>query len=501
MMKTLKIGSMMALVMLTARLMAGIADEPDGVAIKLLPDDQFAVTAIATGTYDFDDPDDILDAQKAGTMSAKAALAKFMKEELSTEEGMAEAAKKTKVMTSDGEKTTTEQNSERVKTSFQTISNQASALLKGVIVLEAQKTPGKGTSGTVRVKVGVSSKTLKAVGALTNGIAQAGQPPAAAGASASPVGAAAAGEPAPAAACPEGWTVCAGAGRTRHAAIQSALVEGVAQVFGQSLQSSERLQERSAKLKASVAVDGESHEVAARATERTMETDTLTKTAGFVKAYNVVNVTEKDGVMEATVHAFIVNPRAGGAVAMMVKKPTMTIQDRTTMYDLGPGKRLSGAEVAQEILFALPNGLEKAGKFLVLTDASTAAAQKNAAQTLRMVKNGAADVSELNQLGKQLTPDVLLESELVDIKYVSKTARNKKTKKYEKTYKLSLKLKVKLTNSRTGDLIKSDQIIVSLDNDEIQDLLSLEEDNDLLTAAIAKIGKPLQEMLKDCTFN
>ena len=50
------------------------------------------------------------------------------------------------------------------------IKNSADALLKGVITLKEQKIPRKGSSGEIQITVGVSSKTLKAVGKLVNAI-------------------------------------------------------------------------------------------------------------------------------------------------------------------------------------------------------------------------------------------------------------------------------------------------------------------------------------------
>ena len=120
-------------------------DQPDGAAIFLKPDGSFQILSRGTGTYDFDDVDDINDARKEATLKAKAALAKFMKEKLSTEEGFAEQSKKVKSITSD-------------------VDPQTASVLK------EQKIPRKGSSGEIQITVGVSSKTLKAVGKLVNAI-------------------------------------------------------------------------------------------------------------------------------------------------------------------------------------------------------------------------------------------------------------------------------------------------------------------------------------------
>lgn len=162
--------------------------EPDGAAIKLFDDGTFQILARGTGTYDFDDVDDVNDAKKEAVLKAKAALAKFMNEKLNTTESLEEAAKKTKTQTSDGENTTTATTKESVKNTATTIKNQADALLKGVITIKMQKIPRKGTTGEIQATVGVSSKTLKAVGKLTTAIdatpSQGQKPPRPAGGSA-----------------------------------------------------------------------------------------------------------------------------------------------------------------------------------------------------------------------------------------------------------------------------------------------------------------------------
>ncbi len=145
-------------------------NEPDGAAISLKEDGSFQIFARGTGTYDFDDVDDINDARREGALKARAALAKFIKERLSTEKGLSEAAQKLKTLTKDGEKQTSSVTLEKVKTSSQTIRNSADALLKGVITLKEQKIPHKGDSGEIQVTVGVSSKTLAAVSKLVNAI-------------------------------------------------------------------------------------------------------------------------------------------------------------------------------------------------------------------------------------------------------------------------------------------------------------------------------------------
>ena len=121
-------------------------DQPDGVAITVKPDGTFQIFARGTGTYDFNDPDDIKDARRDGTLRAKANLAKFMKEKVSSAEGLDEISKKSKSMTSDGQVQKVAVSKESLKVATESIRNSAEAILTGVITLKDQKVP-RGSGG------------------------------------------------------------------------------------------------------------------------------------------------------------------------------------------------------------------------------------------------------------------------------------------------------------------------------------------------------------------
>lgn len=484
---------------------AGIHDEPDGVSINLADDGSYKIISIGTGTYDFaDDPDDILDARKEAERNAKAGIAKFFKESLATEESAAQQTSKVKKINSDGNTESVSVSKTTSKETLSRIRSSASALLTGVVVLEDEKVPS-GKGGTYRVMVGVSSTTIKAAAgvsnAMTDGVA-AQQGAAGASASAASANGGSAGAPAAGSApdglppVPEGWICCVGVGSDRKGSVQAALIEGISQVYGQALQNDERQVERMKKLKTNASILG--NDVSATVKTKTKETEssTLTKTAGFVREYRVIQVVPKDGNQEATVYAYIVNPRAGGTMALMVCKPTMTIEDKTTVYQLGPKSRMSGAEVAKAIQFALPNGLAKANKFLILNDKSLSAVIENKAMTDAMVVSGLANASELMQAGQGLTPDFSLKSEIKDIKYSKKLGQDKKTKKFGQVYKMTIKIDVSLINDRSGQAVKSDTITLALDNDEIKGLLEEDEDADLLQAALSKLAEPIETWMK-----
>lgn len=455
---------------------AGIHDEPDGVSISVADDGSYKIVSIGTGTYDFaDDPDDVLDARKEAERNAKSGIVKFLKESLSTDESASQNTTKIKKLNSDGNTESVAVSKETVKQTLSSIRSSSSALLTGVVVLEDEKVPS-GKGGVCRVMVGVSSKTIQAastpIGTKPVGIAPPpndGLPP-----------------------VPEGWICCVGVGDERKTAVRAALIEGISQVYGQLLANDERQVERMKKLKMTASVDDESATATLKVKAKETCSATLTKTAGFVREYRVVQVVPKDGNQEATVYANIVNPRAGGTVALMVCRPTMTIEDKAAIYQLGPEKRMSGAEVAKAIQFALPNGLANANKFLILNDKSLKAVIENKVKTDVMVAHGLANASELMQAGQGLTPDFSLRSEIKEIKYSKKLGQDKKTKKFGQVYKMTIKINVTLTNDRTGQAVKSDAITLALDNDEIKGLLEEDEEADLLQAALSKLAEPIE---------
>lgn len=146
-------------------------DQPDGVAITVKPDGTFQIFARGTGIYDFNDPDDIKDARRDGTMRAKANLSKFLKEKVASKEGLDEISKKSKSMTSDGQVQKVAVSKESVKIATESIRNESDAILTGVITLKDQKVP-RGNGGEIQVTVGISSKTLKAAQMAAQGINQ-----------------------------------------------------------------------------------------------------------------------------------------------------------------------------------------------------------------------------------------------------------------------------------------------------------------------------------------
>jgi hypothetical protein len=164
-------------------------DAPDGATMQLTPDGGWRIFAIGRGTYDFDDNDDIQQARQEAMLQAKAHIAKFMGETVTSDETLGRLSEKKKSLSSSGggsvEKTD-------VKTMTTMIRSQAKQLLAGVITLETSRQPNpSGGGGSFVVKVGISNKTVAVSGRVKGDIAAA----AASGGTASAAAAATAASP------------------------------------------------------------------------------------------------------------------------------------------------------------------------------------------------------------------------------------------------------------------------------------------------------------------
>ena len=133
---------------------------PDGCSVQLGDPSNWKLVCMGTATYDFNDADEIKDATREATLDAKAALARFLKEKLTTEESIEKVVSKAATQSSGQARNV---NKTSMKTQVTTIKSSADAILRGVIVLESEQL-WQGNVGTVRVKIGQSQKTMAIAG-------------------------------------------------------------------------------------------------------------------------------------------------------------------------------------------------------------------------------------------------------------------------------------------------------------------------------------------------
>ncbi len=113
----------------------------------------------------FGDRKDIRKATSKATLRAKANIAKFLKEKLTTTETLEEITKTISGSINDGGAVMTGAERKTVETVIESISNSSEAILKGVLVLEQQVNQ---KDKYVKVQVGISRKTMKTADSLSN---------------------------------------------------------------------------------------------------------------------------------------------------------------------------------------------------------------------------------------------------------------------------------------------------------------------------------------------
>ena len=116
----------------------------------------------ATANVDFDDVSDIKLATDTATIEAKAGIAKFLKEDVNSEQAINNAINKSSTMTGNQKQVVKTETT----TALKNLSNNASAVLRGVVVLGGCYTKGK----LVRVTVGLKPETIAAAGKLAGAI-------------------------------------------------------------------------------------------------------------------------------------------------------------------------------------------------------------------------------------------------------------------------------------------------------------------------------------------
>lgn len=128
------------------------------------------IIATASVSVPFDDQDAVNDARDEATITAKALIAKFFQEIVTSDETINRAVNETRTMQGDEKAVTRRETIERVKR----LRNQSAALLRGVVPLGDCYTPKR----EMRVSVGLKPETIAAAERATGAIGRSvmGQP-------------------------------------------------------------------------------------------------------------------------------------------------------------------------------------------------------------------------------------------------------------------------------------------------------------------------------------
>jgi len=122
------------------------------------------IVATSAAPVSIDDIDSVRDAKDEATMLAKAQIAKFLNEDIQSDEYVNKVVNESKTTTNAGKTATREEMITRIKS----LRNSARALLRGVVILGDCYT--KGTE--VRVTVGIKPETIAGAGNLDRSIHQ-----------------------------------------------------------------------------------------------------------------------------------------------------------------------------------------------------------------------------------------------------------------------------------------------------------------------------------------
>jgi hypothetical protein len=150
---------------------AVVYEDPMGVSVEFIPDGSDWKRIYSTGEAEllFGDHKDIQNARRKAELGAKAAIAKFLKEKIASEETQEDITKTIADSTASKAGMDTTANRKAVEILTTKMSSSAEAILKGVLVLEQKEDmPNK----RVTVKVGMSRKTMTTADSVSSTLKQ-----------------------------------------------------------------------------------------------------------------------------------------------------------------------------------------------------------------------------------------------------------------------------------------------------------------------------------------
>lgn len=288
------------------------------------------------------------------------------------------------------------------------------------------------------------------------------------------------------------WVAAEGVAPDKDAAIDEAIKRAVSMVYGEVMSAEKKLFKHSA--------EASNGETTTRVHESKLDTSVDVKTAGFVREYRVISVSQvENNRQKAHIHARIINPRAGIDSVILVTKPEATAEMKAELIKVGPKKSISGREIANIVEGALCGALAESWAFRVRTENDVKAAIKSNIESAVLVDANMIPSSELLLAGKMLTTDYILSTRLEKIAYVKKLGQDKVTKKFGQIQSMKVTLSFKLTDIRTGTAVANDTLNLLLGNDEIKAMLIEDEEADLLRATLGGLVEPLSEWIKGHT--
>ena len=280
---------------------------------------------------------------------------------------------------------------------------------------------------------------------------------------------------------------CIGKGSDRNAAVMAALLEGIRQVYGTSIQNDEVYKTRFSKLIQNGAASSSDQE--------NSDSSTISKTWGFVREYRIIQVVQiNDAQLQATVKAWIVNPRSGGIRTMALYPMKAPADKVASEYCVGPKRYLSGADFSRSCQLHFERAFNRTNKFIILNKADMQKALKEQQFIAQAASANVIDPGEMAKFGQILAADYLFSASFPDIRFSRKLSYNPVSKKFGPVYSMKISFSFKIIDVRTAEIAVTDYISVSLSSKEISDILSEEGNEDQLLEQLFK--KVIAEIIK-----
>ena len=179
----------------------------------------------------------------------------------------------------------------------------------------------------------------------------------------------------------------------------------------------------------------------------------------------------------------------------MVYPMSLTLDKLTSNFNVGPEKRLSGSEIALLAAKNFEKAFSSANKFIVINKNDFAKVLSHQKAIAKGVKFGSLPPNELSKLGKLLSADYILISELLDLRYSRKVGYNKALRKFAPTHKFVASASFRLVSVEDGGNVFNKTFDVVLSNEQIQKALEKDENADLLRTIMEAFTAKLNEVI------
>jgi curli biogenesis system outer membrane secretion channel CsgG len=259
-------------------------------------------------------------------------------------------------------------------------------------------------------------------------------------------------------------TEASGEGPDVESATLAALKNAVRQSCGVAVEANSRVEKASASAIADIRVNEACQEMSSAFLATTLASqDISVRTRGLVRSYRILD--QFGGMDAGTTHVSICaeivnfdpkNPRPGARPTLVILKP----EARTSSFAV-MGSAVPSAEFTGILESGLSGAILKTRAFSILERSRLGAVLGEQA----MAASGLADIMEQAKLGRLLTADCILVTEIEDIHAVEEEKIIKLTGTRLVKRSGAAKINWKLVSVGTGELLDQDSVSVALDDE------------------------------------